>query len=208
MASTRSDCDPCTSGVFLFSLSPPLPLTPSDSHVTSQKRTLLSGVRTCRLPKFLHQASASSRQSAQFAQLCCHTVTSGTARYTAYRRNPQPPDFFTPEYKEVRKCAHKVQNMARSLNITPSTAHHIFCPRLFAKNAGVHATWQTLLSGSTQTGKCRQRSAEPANTKFHEYSFQRFSARCRPINTIPTLLQTLSSNVLKSCNWNKSSYTR
>jgi len=131
----------------------------------------------CRPPKFLHQASASSRQSAQFAQLCCQTVTSGTAGYTAYRRNPQPRNLFTPEYKEVTKCAHKVQNMARSLNITPSTAHHIFCPRLFAKNAGVHATWQTLLSDSTQTGKCRQRSAEPANTKFHEYSFQRFSAQ-------------------------------
>jgi hypothetical protein len=61
--------------------------------------------------------------------------------------------------------------MTRSLNLTPSTAHQIFCPRHLAKNAGVHVTCQTLLSDSTQTGKCRQRSAEPANTKFHEYSF-------------------------------------
>jgi hypothetical protein len=61
--------------------------------------------------------------------------------------------------------------MVRLLNLTPSTAHQIFRPRLFAKNAGVHVTWQILLSDSTQTGKCRQWLAEPANTKFHEHSF-------------------------------------
>ena len=106
-------------------------------------------------------------------------------------------------------CTQSSQHGAvRSLKLTSSTAHQIFCPRLFAKNAGVHVTWQTPAvrlypNWQVQTKVSRTRQYNTSWTFV-----QRFSGCCRPTNTVPTLLQTLSSNVPKSCNWNKSSYTR
>ena len=74
------------------------------SHFAETDATV--GLRTGRLPKFLRQASASSRQSAHFAQLCV-TKHSHVRHCTLHRFPSQPTatQFLTPEYREVRKCA-------------------------------------------------------------------------------------------------------
>ena len=51
-------------------------------------------------------------------------------------------------------------------------------------------------------GYCRQGSAERVNIRSEVLRL------LQTHNTVPTLLQTLSSKVPKSCNWNKPSYTR
>lgn len=120
--------------------------------------------------------AASSRHSAQFAQLCATVLTDREALPNSHVRHctlhcfqPQPisTQFLTPEYK--------VPNMAGSLDLTPSTAHQIFCPRPFAKNGGVHVTWQTLLSGCTRTVATADKGQLNASIFV-----QRFSGCCRP----------------------------
>jgi hypothetical protein len=125
--------------------------------------------------------------------VCCRPHGQSSAAKHSHVRHrtlhcfrPQPTDtqFLRPVYKEVRKCAHKAPNMARSLKRPPSTAHQIFCPRPFAKNARVHVTWQTLLSDSTQTVASADKGQQ--NPPIF---VQPFAGRCRPTNTVPTLLQ-------------------
>jgi len=129
-------------------------------HVTSQKRTLLSGWERG-VPT--SSVGVIKRFGSVRPAVCCRPHGQRSAAKHSHVRHctlhcfrPRPTDtqFRTPEYK--------VPNMAGSLNLTPSTAHQIFCPRPFAKNAGVHVTWQILLSDSTQTVA---RSAEPANIR-------------------------------------------
>jgi hypothetical protein len=99
---------PFETSEFCLSVTPLSTLTADtlrlSSHFAETDATV--GLRTCRLSKFLRQASASSRQSAHFAQLCV-TKHSHVRHCTLHCFPSQPTAtlFLTPEYREVRKCA-------------------------------------------------------------------------------------------------------